>query len=217
MRSLALAFRSSTGQKLLAGISGLFLSGWVSLHALGSLSALRGPSVMDGYARLLRGAAGGIPLWVLRVLLLSALLVHVSVVVDLTRRAHRARPIGYHDRGAHGAARRAWGLRLGGVLLAAFLVYHVLQLNAGLSLSHFVPDHVYANLLQACASPLAAVAYVAAAVVLGAHVAHGFGAAFASLGLLAPKHSRVAASIFGVVLGVAFSVAPLAIAVGWLS
>lgn len=217
MRSLALALGSSTGQKLLAGISGLFLSAWVSLHALGSLSVLRGPGVMDGYAQLLRGAALGVPLWALRVLLLLALLVHVSVVVALTRRARRARPVSYRDRGALGAVLSAWGLRLGGVLLAAFLVYHVLQLNGGLLLPHFVPGHVYANLQQACASPLVAAAYVLAAVVLGAHVAHGFGAAFASLGVFAPRQSRLVAVSFGILLGIGFSVAPLALGFGWLS
>jgi succinate dehydrogenase / fumarate reductase cytochrome b subunit len=217
MRSLALALRSSTGQKLLAGISGLFLSGWVSLHALGSLGALGGPGVMDSYARLLRDAGGGVPLWVLRTLLIGALAVHVSVVVALTGRARRARPIGYHDRGALAGALRAWWLRLGGGLLAAFLVYHVLQLNLGLSLCHFVPGHVYANLLQACASPMGAAVYVAAAVLLGAHVAHGVGAALASLGLFAPGRVRGAAWIFGALLGVVFAIAPLGIALGWLS
>lgn len=217
MRSLAHAFGSSTGQKLLAGTSGLFLSAWVSLHALGSLSALRGPSVMDGYAQLLRGTAGGVPLWALRLVLFCAFVVHVSAVAALTQRARHARPIGYRDRGALGAALSAWWLRIGGVLLAAFLVYHVLQLNGGLSLSHFVPGHVYANLLEACASPFVAVLYVAAAVVLAAHVAHGFDAAFATLGAFAPRQSRIVAWVFGVLLGVGFSVAPLAMAFGWSS
>src|SRR4051812_48223787 len=144
------ALGSSVGQKLLAGVSGLFLVGWVCLHALGSLSALSGAHTMDGYAQLLRRTAGGLPVWGERLWLATALAVHVSCVAQLAWRAQRARPFGYRgQRSLRSALAAAW-LGLSGLLLALFLVHHVLQLELGVGLAGFLPGHAYANLVRAC-------------------------------------------------------------------
>jgi succinate dehydrogenase / fumarate reductase cytochrome b subunit len=217
MQSRALALGSSVGQKLLAGVSGLVLVGWVCLHALGSLSALSGARTMDSYAELLRSTAGGLPLWGERILLATALAVHISCVARLVWRARRARPLGYRgQRSLRSGLTTAW-LGLGGLLLALFLVHHVLQLELGVGLPGFVPGHVYANLLRVCAQPLLGVCYVLAALLLGAHVAHGLRAALVSLGAPARRGTERGSLALGVALALAFAAVPLAIALGVLS
>jgi succinate dehydrogenase / fumarate reductase cytochrome b subunit len=217
MQSRALAFGSSVGQKSLAGVSGLVLLGWVCLHVLGSLSALRGPQVMDGYAELLRHTAGAVPLWGERIAFSLALGVHVFSIAQLARRAQRARPIGYRGQGSLRSAWAARWLAVSGLFLAIFLLQHVLALNFGVGLSGFVPGHVYANLVQVCRRPLPAFTYVVAAAVLGAHVVQGLRAAFVSLG--AQPHARSArfALTLGLALALGFAAVPLAIAFGALS
>ena len=217
MQSRALALGSSVGQKLLAGVSGLVLVGWVCLHALGSLSALSGARTMDGYAELLRRTAGGLPVWGERILLTTALAVHISCVARLAWRARRARPFGYRgQRSLRSGLAAAW-LGLGGLLLALFLVHHVLQLELGVGLPGFVPGHVYANLVRVCAQPLLGAGYVLAASVLGAHVAHGLRAALVSLGAPARRGTERGSLALGVALALAFAAVPLAIALGVLS
>lgn len=217
MQSRALAFGSSVGQKSVAGASGLVLLGWVCLHVLGSLSALRGPQVMDGYAELLRHSAGGVPLWGERIAFGLALGLHVFSIARLAGRAQRARPFGYRGQGSFRSAWATRWLALGGLFLAVFLVQHVLALNLGVGVSDFVPGHVYANLVHVCRRPLLAFSYVAAALVLGAHVAHGLRAAFLSLG--AQPDARIArcALTLGVALALGFAAVPVAIACGALS
>ena len=217
MQSRALALGSSVGQKLLAGVSGLVLVGWVCLHALGSLSALSGARTMDGYAELLRRTAGGLPVWGERILLATALALHVSCVARLAWRARRARPLAYRgQRSLHSALAAGW-LALGGLLLALFLVHHVLQLELGVGLRGFVPGHVYANLVRVCAQPLLSMSYVLAAILLGAHVAHGLRAALVSLGAPAGPGLERGSRALGVALALAFAAVPLAIALGVLS
>jgi succinate dehydrogenase / fumarate reductase cytochrome b subunit len=217
MQSRALASGSSVGQKSLAGVSGLVLLGWVCLHVLGGLSALRGPQVMDGYAELLHHRAGGVPLWGERIALILALALHVFSIARLAGRAQRARPIGYRGRGSLRSAWAARWLAASGLFLAAFLVQHVLALNLGVGVSGFVPGHVYANLLQVCRRPLLAFTYVAAALVLGAHVVHGLRAAFLSLGAQPDARTARFALTLGLALALGFAAVPLAIACGALS
>jgi succinate dehydrogenase / fumarate reductase cytochrome b subunit len=217
MQSRALALGSSVGQKALAGVSGLVLVGWVCLHALGSLSALSGARTMDGYAELLRRTAGGLPVWGERALLVTALAVHVSCVARLAWRARRARPRGYRGQRSLRPALAAGWLALGGLLLALFLLHHVLQLELGVGVPGFAPGHVYANLLRVCAQPLLGASYVLAAILLGAHVSHGLSAALVSLGAPASPRTKRGSLALGVALALAFAAVPLAIALGVLS
>jgi succinate dehydrogenase / fumarate reductase cytochrome b subunit len=217
MQSRALALGSSVGQKLLAGVSGLVLVGWVCLHALGSLSAVSGARTMDGYAELLRRTAGGLPVWGERLLLVAALGVHISCVTRLVGRARRARPFGYRGQRSFRSGLSAAWLGLSGLLLALFLVHHVLQLELGVGLPGFVPGQVYANLVRVCAQPLLGASYVGAAILLGAHVAHGLRAALVSLGASAGRGTERGSLALGIALALAFAAVPLAIALGVLS
>lgn len=217
MQSRALALGSSVGQKLLAGVSGLVLVGWVCLHALGSLSALSGARTMDGYAELLRHTAGGLPVWGERILLVTALSVHIGSVALLAWRARCARPFGYRGQRSLRSTLAARWLGAGGLLLALFLVHHVLQLELGVALPGFVPGHVYANLVRVCAQPLLGAGYVLVAVLLGAHIAHGLRAALVSLGAPASRGTERGSRVLGVALALAFAAVPLAIALGVLA
>jgi succinate dehydrogenase / fumarate reductase cytochrome b subunit len=215
MQSLALG--SSVGQKLVAGVSGLVLVGWVCLHALGSLSALSGARTMDGYAELLRRTAGGLPVWGERGLLVTALSVHVGCVARLAWRGRHARPLGYRGQRSLRSALAAGWLGLGGLVLALFIVHHVLQLELGVGLAGFLPGHVYGNLVRVCAQPLLGAGYVLAAFLLGAHVSHGLRAALVSLGAPASRGTQRGSLALGIALALAFAAVPLAIALGVLS
>jgi succinate dehydrogenase / fumarate reductase cytochrome b subunit len=110
-------------------------------------------------------------------------------------------------------------MRIGGVLLLAFVVYHLLHLTIGVLHPHFEPGHVYANVVIGLHSgPIAAV-YVAAALVLGLHLLHGLWAATRTLGVrpeTAARRRRPAAIVVSAAIALGFASIPLAVLAGWL-
>ena len=92
----ARASRSTIALKLLMAVSGLVFIGFVLLHMYGNLKAFAGHDAFNEYAHHLR--TFGEPmlpheglLWIIRVVLLGALVVHVYAAVALWRRARKAR------------------------------------------------------------------------------------------------------------------------------
>src|SRR4051794_28348435 len=111
---------STVGLKAAAALSGVVLWGWLALHLAGNLLMFAGPAATDHYAALLHGK--GALLWLARTILLAGAGTHTPATIALARRARRARP----------TVARRWAasrtMRVGGVLLLAFVVFHLLHL-----------------------------------------------------------------------------------------
>jgi succinate dehydrogenase / fumarate reductase cytochrome b subunit len=215
--ALLVLWRSTVGRKALVAGSGLLLGLWVVLHVAGNLTLFSGPAATDGYAAALRRWPAA--LWAARAGLAAMAIVHVAAVVSLARASRRAQPRPDWRAPDGAAALAARGMRVGGALLLAFVVYHVLHLTLGVAHPHFSPGHVYDNAVAGLRSPRVAAVYVAAAGLLGLHLFHGWWAALRSLGV-PPDPVRwrrrpvVAALSAAVALG--FASVPLAVLAGWL-
>jgi succinate dehydrogenase / fumarate reductase cytochrome b subunit len=211
------AWRSTVVRKALVAVSGLALWTWIVLHVAGNLTLFSGPAVADGYAAALRRAPAW--LWAARVGLAGAMMVHVAAVVSLARTGRAARPRHAAHAPDDTSALAARGMRLGGALLLAFVVYHLLHLSVGALHPHFEPGHVYANVVAGLRSPRIAAVYIGAAALLGLHLLHGLWAAARSLGLRpATAARRRRPAVVGVSLAVAagFAAVPVAVVTGWL-
>src|SRR5262245_36544420 len=168
MHAFAELWRSTVGRKVLAAVSGLLLSGWIVLHVGGNLTLFRGPAVTDGYAATLREAPAA--LWAVRLGLIIAAVVHVAAVASLTRAGLAARPR-HRAPAPHRAAELASrSMRIGGVLLLAFIAYHVLHLTFGISHPGFRPGRVYDNVVRGLSSARVTAIYVGASALLGLHL-----------------------------------------------
>jgi succinate dehydrogenase / fumarate reductase, cytochrome b subunit len=210
-------WRSTVVRKALVAVSGLVLWTWIVLHVAGNLTLLQGPAVADGYAAALRRSPGW--LWAARAGLATALLVHVAGVVALTRTARAARPRHAWHRPADVSAVASRGMRIGGALLLAFVIYHLLHLTAGVLHPHFEPGHVYANVVIGLQSAPIAAVYVAAAFLLGLHLLHGLWAVTRTLGVRpesAARRRRPAAAVVSAAIALGFASIPLAVLAGWL-
>jgi succinate dehydrogenase cytochrome b subunit len=210
MRVLRRLWRSSVGKKALAAVSGLLVWTWLVLHLLGNLTAFRGPAANDGYAAALQRAAP--LLWVVRLGLLAAAALHIAATLTLPRGAAAPRR---WPGSAHGWASR--GMRIGGVLLLAFVVFHVAHLTLGIGHPGFRPEHPYHNVVAGLHAPLVAAVYLAAAALLGAHLFHGLWSAPRSLGRETTRGRpplRVATVAVAIALG--FASVPLAVLAGVL-
>lgn len=214
-------WRSTIGRKALAAISGLVLSAWVVLHLAGNLTLFAGPAAADGYAAALRR----IPalLWGARLALVLAAAVHVAAVASLARAGRAARPRreGRPARGGGGLAARvaSRSMRAGGLLLLAFVGYHLLHLTVGALHPAFVPGRVYANVAAGLRPAPVAAVYLAAAALLGLHLFHGLWAAARSLGVrpgAAAALRRPVVALLSAAIAAGFAAIPAAVLGGWL-
>jgi succinate dehydrogenase / fumarate reductase, cytochrome b subunit len=180
-RLLAL-WRSTIGKKYVAALSGLILAIFVVLHMLGNLKALEGAGgghpAIDRYAHFLRTAGSPVlphnfALWIERVVLILALVVHVTAITHLWLRNRAAKPAGHHVKRVRSTI-AARTVRLSGVLILAFVVFHILQFTTfTIHPTHLVEGQAYANTFGAFHKWWLVVIYAGAVVVLGLHIIHG--------------------------------------------
>ena len=214
LRSL---WKSTVGRKALVAVSGLSLGLWVVLHVLGNLTLFAGAEAADGYAAALRRAPAW--LWAARAGLAAAAVVHVAGVLSLTRAGRAARPRHEMPPARRGSTLAARSMRVGGALLLAFVVYHLLHLTLGVAHPGFRPGHVHDNVVRGLAPPWVAAIYVGAAALLGLHLFHGLWSSARSLGLrpeAAAARRRPAVAAISTAVALGFAAVPVAILAGWL-
>jgi succinate dehydrogenase / fumarate reductase, cytochrome b subunit len=215
-------WRSTVGKKIAMAVSGVILIGFVVGHMIGNLKVYQGPIVFNHYAEGLR--TFGLPffstgqlLWLIRVVLLAALLVHVTAAFQLALHSRRARAIGYrkYDNDlvfSYASRTMLWG----GIIILAFVVYHLLHLTLGTVHPDFIHGDAYHNFVAGFRSIPVSVAYIAAMIPLGFHLYHGFWSMLQTLGANNPSYNRfrrpVAAGLAVIVVlgNISFPVAVLA-------
>lgn len=215
-------YRSTLAKKAVMAVTGLILFGFVLGHMAGNLKLYLGAEALNHYAEGLRelGApffAHGQALWVARIGLIVAVLLHIWSAWALTRIAHRARPKGYAvvDRQAATYASRT--MRWGGVILIFFIVYHLLHLTFGTAHADFDPKDVYHNVVSGFQNPLVSAVYIVAQIFLGLHLYHGLWSLFQSLGLTGPRFDKVRrqfAVVFALIVSLANISFPVAVLTG---
>jgi succinate dehydrogenase / fumarate reductase cytochrome b subunit len=181
-------YGTAVGKKYAMAISGMVLMAFVALHAVGNLKLYVGAASFNSYADWLRQLGEpALPrqavLWAMRLGLLAALAVHLHAAYALTIINRRARPEGYRSRRDYVAADFASRtMRWTGVIVALFVVFHLLDLTWGSANPEFVAGDPYHNVVASFERRPVALAYVAANVALGAHLFHGAWSLFQSLG-----------------------------------
>src|SRR5437899_11418224 len=168
---------SLVGMKVLMAVTGvIFLCSLVG-QLIANLKVFPGPAHFNAYAEGLRTVGEpifgrGQLLWIVRIVLLGAVLVHLWAAAVVTRASWRARPLGYHRLEPVETTFAARTMRWGGVLIFVYVVYHLLDLTFGRVNPSFVPGDVYHNVVASLRVWPVAAAYMAAMVVLGRHVYH---------------------------------------------
>lgn len=220
MNPLARLWRTTIGQKVLMALSGIIGIGFVIVHMAGNLQIFEGPAKLNGYSHILHGPLNEL-LWVARVILIAAVVVHVVMAYRLTRRDHAARPVDYRDREPQVSTWAARTMRWGGVLLVIFIPLHILHITTGTIHpgGTFVPGDVYGNLTTTFRVWWVVLFYVAAMVALGFHLFHGAWSSWRTLGITRPSprplHRDIAALV-AVVVAVGFALVPVSIFLGWV-
>ena len=128
---------------------------------LGNLKVFRGAEHFNDYAEGLRMVGApffgrGELLWLARLGLLAAVVIHIWAAWAVTRASWAARPVAYKRLVAVETTYAARTMRVGGVLIVVYVVYHLLDLTFGPANPSFVPGDAYANLLASLQRPVVA-------------------------------------------------------------
>ncbi|MDG4786407.1 succinate dehydrogenase cytochrome b subunit [Micromonospora sp. WMMD1102] len=216
--------RSSIGLKAVMAVTGILLVLFLIAHMLGNLKIFFGAESFDHYAHWLRTiGAPVLPdtwyLWIQRAVLGVALVAHIWSATVLARRARAARPVRYAHRPKVQGSYAARTMRWGGVIIALFVVYHLLDLTTGDLNPVGDPSRPYANVAADFAPErwYVTLLYTVAIVTLGFHLRHGMFSAFRSLGQQTPRGESRARALslgFAVALCAGYLVVPFAVLAG---
>jgi succinate dehydrogenase / fumarate reductase cytochrome b subunit len=186
-------YRSAVGKKWVMALTGIMLIGFVFFHALGNLKVYLGAEGMNHYGEWLREllvpfVPRTVALWLLRLGLITAFVLHIHSAYTLTRMNHRANGDGYQQRRDWQAADAASrSMRWTGVIFLLFLAFHLADLTWGAVNPDFVRGDVYRNFVATFSRPPVALIYIVANLALGLHLFHGTWSMFQSLGVNNPR------------------------------
>ncbi len=213
--------------KLLMALSGALFVFYVLLHMYGNLKLLWGEKPFNDYAHHLRTMFtpilpyGGL-LWLLRALLVVAVIAHLYAAFALWARANHARPNRYVAAKAARTGLRTATMRWGGVAILLFLIWHLLQftmvkfnVNSDVKVAD---DNPYQLVHASFQVWWVVLIYVLGMIALGLHLFHGVWSMAQTLGWTNTASARrtwkTVAVVIALVVAVGFVIPPIAIAAG---
>jgi succinate dehydrogenase / fumarate reductase cytochrome b subunit len=208
-------WQSQIGKKAVMAVTGLIGVGFVIGHMVGNLQMFSGPEKINSYAHFLHGTMGN-ALWLVRLVLIGAVVLHVVAAVQLTRQKQKARPsqLGYKKWEPQVSTFASRSIRWGGAYLLLWLVFHVLHFTARAIFPGYSETDVYGNVVKGFSNPIVVAGYVIAMFWLALHLYHGAWSSIRTLGLSRPSgrptHRTVATAVAAIV-ALGFVVVPIAV------
>nr|NLD40164.1 succinate dehydrogenase cytochrome b subunit [Actinomycetales bacterium] len=169
------------------------------IHFYGNLKVFQGADAFNNYAHWLKNAfypffpETGV-LWLMRAVLVPALIIHVTVVAMIWWRGRQSRgKFRAHISGV--ASWASWLMPLTGILTLVFIIFHVLDLTVGATpaaTSSFMAatsesSFAYENLIASFQRPASGIFYMLIMVLLGVHILKGFSNMAADLGAMGKR------------------------------
>ena len=162
-------------------------------HMLGNLQIFLGADAINRYGHFLQSTPE--ILWPARIGLLACVILHIVSAVKLSAENKAARPVAYATSTAPVAATYASRTMLmSGLIIAAFIIYHLLHFTAQIPGINFTQDFrtlhdaqqrhdIFRMMVLGFSQPLVSGFYILAMALLCLHLSHGVSAMFQSLGL----------------------------------
>jgi succinate dehydrogenase / fumarate reductase cytochrome b subunit len=213
-------FSDSIGRKAVMAVTGLLMVLFVVGHLLGNLSIFAGPNGINAYAAKLHELAAVV--WVTRIVMATAVVLHVVISIAITLENAAANPTKYAVSRSLRATFASKTMIWTGLVLGAFVTYHLLHFTFRVtpelvqsvgtdSLGRF---DVFAMVTASLQRPFLALLYVVGMIALFLHLSHGIQSTFQSLGLnnekTLPKFG-LGGRILSVIFLVGYGAIPVAI------
>jgi succinate dehydrogenase / fumarate reductase cytochrome b subunit len=209
-------------------VTGLILIGYLLAHMYGNLKIFAGEAAFNEYAHHLRALGEPLlphtgALWIIRVVLLASVLAHMYAAFTLWARAQKARGgvQRYYSRRARGGVQRTYAsftLRWGGVVVALFVIYHLMHLTWNIVAPGGPAPEPYDRAVNGFQIWSVVLIYTVAMVAVGFHLRHGTWSALTTLGAnvssLARRRLNLLAYAVAGVVTIGFLLPPYAIVFG---
>jgi succinate dehydrogenase / fumarate reductase cytochrome b subunit len=225
MGSIANAFSSSLGKKLVMGITGLFLISFLLVHCF-----LNSFIFFDKTGELFNeGAHFMATNWIIRameVVLMAGLLLHIVQGARLVFQNRAARPEKYAY--TNGNANSKWYSRSMGLLGTLLLIFLIVHLKDFWVVSRFTGiegvdangrEDLYKVMKEKFQHIGPVILYVLSMISLAYHLLHGFASAFQTLGWNHKKYTPIIKTIgiwFSILISLIFAAMPVWIYFGGL-
>lgn len=176
-------WQSTIGKKVVMAVTGAMMFVFVIGHLLGNLLVFAGRAKINAYAQFLHFDNG--LLWIVRSVLIIALVLHIIASIELAVRNKRARPISYSRHEAINSSYASRTMYWSGPIVLGFIIFHLLQFTAGYvhPEAMFIEGDVYHNLVFGFQVWWVSAWYIFAISLLGLHLRHGLWSMLQSVGL----------------------------------
>jgi succinate dehydrogenase / fumarate reductase, cytochrome b subunit len=197
---LASLWDSTIGKKYVMAVTGLIWFGYLIVHLWGNLKIYAGPTFLNDYGGFLRTV--GEPffgfsqvLWVARIVLIPAFVIHIVAAIQLTSRDQASRPQAYSMRRNRESTLASRTMIWGGVFILLFVIYHLLDFTFGTVNPSFEEGNIYHNVLASFRLWPVSLLYVVAMLAVGLHLWHGIWSVFQTLGWNNTRTNRLIRNI----------------------
>jgi succinate dehydrogenase / fumarate reductase cytochrome b subunit len=216
-------YRSALGKKAVMAVTGIMLFGFVFVHMLGNLKLYLGADAINHYGEFLRSV--GYPLlphegalWIARVVLLTAVVLHITSAIQVWMIAKESRPEEYTKKEYAIASYASRTMRWGGLIVLAFILFHLADLTLGTTPGYaFEHGKPFENIVASFSRTPVAVFYIIANLMLGLHLYHGLWSMFQSLGWNNPRFNswrNEFAAAFAVIITIGNISFPISVMLG---
>jgi succinate dehydrogenase / fumarate reductase, cytochrome b subunit len=215
------------GKKAVMAVTGVILVGYVVAHLLGNLQ-IYSPDhdQINIYAAFLHNPNNAVLLWTARIILLTAVILHITASVQLFLQNRAARPVGYYKKDDVPTSYAARTMIWSGPIVAAFVIFHVLHLTVGAVLpthdlggNPATPDVRY-NVISGFQNYAVSGFYIFAMILLCMHLYHGMWSMLQSLGISHPRYTpklKKASAILAILIAIGNCSVPIAVMTGLLT
>ena len=215
-------FNNSVVKKAVMAVSGIIMILYLIVHMIGNLHAFQGAAAYNDYATFLRTfGEPALPrrtlLTIIEIVLVLSVLGHMWAAFSLWAQARRARPVAYVTKKRVQQSYASRTVRWGGVIILAFIVYHILDLTAGTINPAGTGTEPYDRLISDFTNPWITIWYCISLLLVGFHLRHGIWSATQTLGQTNKRRERavnIGAYVLSTVITAGFLLVPLSIAFG---
>lgn len=194
-------YGSAVGKKWVMAVTGIIVLGYVFIHMVGNLKLYLGTDptgvyAIDHYGEWLRTILEPFlprtaTLWIFRVVLIASFALHIHATYALTIMNRKARATRYQSPREYLVANYASRtMRWSGVIVGAFIIFHLMDLTWGNVNPGFEHGAVHDNLVASFSRPAVAIFYIVANLLLGLHIFHGTWSLFQSIGWSSPRFNE---------------------------
>ena len=209
-------YQASIGKKAVMAVTGVVLFGYVVGHLAGNMQVYMGAERMDKYAEFLHSMP--VLLWAVRALLAASVILHITASLQLQKLKLDARPTGYVKKEAIDSSLASRSMIWSGAMIAAFVIYHILDLTTGAAgAAQFHELHAYENLVYSFRRLPVSVFYILGMILLGMHLYHGLWSIFQTAGFSHPRYTPIikrAAAWVAILIAAGFISIPISVLTG---